>query len=56
MRNTPKVYVLADAGDAWPAAEDLAAMPGGKDAIVELDGRQIEASKLIECWRWLFNG
>jgi len=54
MTNTQKVYVLDNAGDAWPTAEGLAAMPGGADSIVELDGRQIEAAKLIECWRWLF--
>lgn len=49
-----RVIVLDNAGDAWPCAEDLAAEPGGEHAIVELDGRQIEASGLIECYRWLF--
>lgn len=48
------MYVLNDAGDAWSCAADLAATPGGEHAIVELDGRQIEAARLIECYRWLF--
>lgn len=49
-----RVHVLDNAGDVWPLAEDLAATPGGEDSVVELDGRQIEAARLIECFRWLF--
>lgn len=49
-----RVIVLNNAGDVWPCAEDLAAEPGGERAMVELDGRQISAAHLIECFRWLF--
>jgi hypothetical protein len=48
------VRVLSNAGDAWPLAEDLAAIPGGDQVLVELDGRRIEGARLIECYRWLF--
>ncbi|GGH36482.1 hypothetical protein GCM10010921_05670 [Microbacterium album] len=53
-RETARVYVLNDAGDVWPFAGDLAATPGEDQSLVELDGRQIEAARLIQCWRWLF--
>ena len=49
-----RVIVLNSAGDVWPCAEDLAAEPDGDRAVVELDGRQISAARLIECFRWLF--
>ncbi len=52
---SPRVHALSDPGMAWPLAQDLASTPGAESALVELDGRTIEASRLIECWRWLFN-
>ncbi|WP_314431227.1 hypothetical protein [Microbacterium lacticum] len=52
---TPRVYVLRDPGMAWPLAQDLASTPGAETALVKLDGRTIEAARLIECWRWLFD-
>lgn len=54
MANIQKVYVLDDAGDVWPLAADLATDPAGAAALVELEGRQIQAAKLIDCWRWMF--
>lgn len=51
-----RVIVLRDAGDAWPCAEDLAPLPDAELALVsvDLDGRRIDGTELVACYRWLF--